>query len=363
MIATETRFDLAGAVRAAALSPLADPAEGLRGAEARASRELGERFDPQMRRNPRGFWAPLDALVPATQKRALTTSNGAGAVVTRYARMNDFTDLLRRKAVLGLMGVEFASLWGGDSPVAIPKKSTGATAGWVAEGSSLAESTPVFDADADSVPKTLGAAVTVTRKMWLESGNDELRDYLVAELGAAMAAEVDRAGLVGAGGVEPTGLFNLAGIPTASIGANGGPPTRAHLVGALKAVHAANGDSPATARMGWATTPDVEARLRLTDGGMGDGPLWGDDDRILGKPAAATTAVPNNLAKGSGTGLSALAYGNWGDVLVDHAPAAFVLVNPHSLAGNYRVTAWLEVRILFRHVESFVVFKDVQTAP
>jgi HK97 family phage major capsid protein len=286
-------------------------------------------------------------------------------VAIRRAPVASFTDVLRRKAVLGVLGAEFVSFWGGDKPVKVPRKKTGVTAGWVGEASALSESTPEFEDDAASAPKSLGACVVVSRKMWLHAGGEEFQDYLVAEMGAALAAEVDRAGLAGAGTNEPVGLFNSAsGIPVASIGANGGPLTRAHLVGAMKAVHLANGDSPATARMGWASNPDVEAKLRLTDGGMGDGPLWSGDDRILGKPAVATTSVPNNFAKGSGTGLSGLAYGNFGDVMINHAPAAYVLINPHSkdVSGDVRITAWLDVRILFRHADSFVKFVDVQTS-
>lgn len=365
MPATAT-YDLAQAVRSVGAHDNRDAIASLRelgGEEARVSRAISEAIDPDAKRGVRGFWAPLSALVPRSQKRDLTSVTGSGAVAIRRAPIASFTDVLRRKAVLGVLGAEFASFWGGDKPVKIPRKKSGVTAAWVAEGSQLSESHPEFEDDEASATKSLGACVIVSRKMWLHAGGQEFQDYLVDEMGAALAAEVDRAGLAGTGTNQPTGLFNLVGIPTASINANGGPLTRAPLVGAMKAVHLGNGDSPATARMGWVANPDVEAKLRLTDGGMGDGPLWSDADRILGKPAVATTSVPNNLAKGSGTGLSALAYGNWSDVLINHAPAVYVLINPHSMdrSGDIRITAWLEVRILFRHLESFIAFKDVQT--
>lgn len=313
----------------------------------------------------RGFNVPLSALTPPGRKlRALDLTSGAGAVQTKLAPGDAWSDVLRRKSVAGLLGVRFVHMFEGGLPVNIPTKTTGATAGWIGDGSGVTPSTPDWDATSEG-PKTVGAAVIVTRKMRNMAG-PAFDDYLAAELSASLAAELDRAIVAGAGTNEPVGLLNQPGVPTLAIGANGGAPTRAHLIAMEKTVGVANGDAAASASLGWVSSPEGRAKLRSTDGSTGNAGawLWSDADRILSHAAFATTSVPANLTKGSGTNLTALAYGDWADVVVNLPESIRVIVDPfsRSTSGDVRVVAFLDVRVVFRHLASFVVCKDMATS-
>jgi HK97 family phage major capsid protein len=313
--------------------------------------------------NHPGVALPCGVLAP--RGRSLSMSNAGALNLTKRAPVVDFTDVLRSRAVVAAMGGRFVSLFGGDQPIVIPSKQTGASAAWIGDGAPApATDFQMTDDPEPGASKTVAATILVSRKLW-NGTDDAVHSYIVDEMGAAIAVAVDRAVVAGPGGLAPTGLLSLAGVPSGSFGANGGPPTRAALVAAMKAVGNADGDASATASMGWITSPDGEAKLRLTDGstaGAGSW-LWSDSGRILGKPAASTTSVPNDLAKGSGTGLTALAYGNWADVLVNHAPHVWVMIDRHTHfdGGVVRIVAFLDVKVVFRHKAAFHVFKDMAT--
>jgi HK97 family phage major capsid protein len=332
-----------------------------RGLEGDVAAVLGEGTDPT---RTRGFAAPLDALVP--NRRALSTTTGSGAIPSRLAPTGSWTDVLRGKAALGRLGAEFIPIAASDQPVLFPAKTSSATAGWVGEGDDLAPGDVAVAPD--STPyKTVGAGCVISRKMLASVDDDVLLDYIAAELAGGAAYELDRAAFVGAGGLEPVGFFNAsAGIPVYPLGTNGLAPTRAALIAVMKTVHAANGDAPASARMGWAAGINAEAKLRSVDGSTGGAGawLWDDADKVLGKPAVATTGIPDTFAKGSGTGLSGLIYGNFADVLVVHAPTVQIVVDPITLLtkGAVRVFAFLDVHVVVRHAASFCLVKDMVTA-
>lgn len=311
-----------------------------------------------------GVALPCSALVPKV--RSLSMSNSSALNLTKRAPVADFTDVLRSKAVVAAMGGRFASIFNGDQPIVIPSKTSGAAAAWIADGTPApATDFQMTDDPEPGVTKTIAATVLVHRRIW-ELTDEDVHAYIVDEMSSALATEVDRGVVNGAGTLEPTGLLNLSGVPSGAFGTNGAAPTRAALVGAMKAVGNANGESSAVASMGWITSPDGEAKLRLTDGSTGNAGewLWSDSDRILGKPAVSTTSVPNNLTKGSGTGLTALAYGNWADVMVNHAPNVWVLIdrNAYVELGFLRIVAFMDVKIVFRHKASFYIFQDMVTS-
>ncbi|AMV41062.1 phage major capsid protein [Planctomyces sp. SH-PL62] len=332
------------------------------GLEGRVNEALKRNMNQERYRG--GVFVPLDAMGPRTQSLELATRSVLATPLPSSPL--EFTTVLRSKSAAGMLGVRFASLQGtGQMLASIPTKTSATAVGWIADGDPAPQASPVIVADEGGATKTLAVLMLVERKVW-NSTDDEFHDYLVADIAAGFAAEIDKAVIAGAGDLEPIGLLDLDGVPIQAFGTNGGPATRAALVAAMKAVHNANGDASATAAMGWLTSPDGEAVLRLTDGSAGESGawLWSDADRILGKKAVSTTSVPANLTKGSGTGLTALAYGNWNDVVVNLSPTMQLNIDPKSLRddGAVRVLAFLDVRVLFRHAESFVLFKDLATS-
>ena len=349
-------YDLIAAVR----SSIENRGEEPIGLEGDVAAVLADGIDPS---RARGWSVPLDALDP--KRRALTSVNGSGAIGVRHAPTGTWTDVLRGKAALGRLGAEFIPVPTDEQPLGFPTKTSSTAASWLAEGDDLPATNPAVAPDAAAY-KTVGAACVVTRKMLASMEPDALLDYVSADLAGGVAYEIDRAAFVGAGTLEPVGLFDPSrGVPVYALGTNGAVPTRAALLAMMKAVHAANGDAPASARMGWAAGVNAEAKLRSVDGSTGGAGawLWDDADKVLGKPAVATTGIPDTFAKGSGTGLSGLIYGNFADVLVAHAPSVQLVVDPitHLTKGAVRLNAFLDVHIVVRHTASFILVKDMVT--
>lgn len=312
----------------------------------------------------RGGFSVPHSMIPVKRRDAYATPIDS-SIPLLVAPPAEFTDALRAKSVLGVMGARFVSLYGGGRPTSIPKKTTGATAAWIGDGGVAPDGAVEFAEDPYAkAMQTVSASVSLSRVGW-QAADDDLVSYFVDELAEALAIAIDRAAFVGAGGLEPTGLFNLADVPVVSLGDDGGPVIRAKLIEAMKTVHAANGDAPAAARMGWVTNPTVEAKLRETDGSTGNAGawLWSDADRIIGRPAIATTNVPGDYTKGEGENLSGLAYGNWADIVVNVSPSLRLVVDTFTqyANGGARLVGFLDVKVVFRHLESFALFKDVAT--
>lgn len=212
-------------------------------------------------------------------------------------------------------------------------------------------------------PRTLTAIVDIPRKM-LAMGGPATLDMVIADLLGAIAAEIDRAALSSDGsGQEPTGMVEDPRIPiAASLGTNGGPPTRAALVAMEKAVGVANGDAAASPALGWATSPAGRAKLRSTFqvGTTFPKYLWTDENRVLGYPAAASCNVTTNRTKAGGSGLTALIFGDWTNATVATWKALDVMVNPFFSGGVVtRVSAFIEADFQLRQPSAFAKLVDI----
>jgi len=64
-----------------------------------------------------------------------------------------------------------------------------------------------------------------------------------------------------------------------------------------------------------------------------------------------------------GTGLSALLFGNWTDVIIGEWRALDILADPYSQSstGTLRITAIHTCDVLIRHVASFCAIEDCVT--
>ena len=122
----------------------------------------------------------------------------------------------------------------------------------------------------------------------------------------------------------------------------------------------ANGDSRADARLGWLTSPNGRSKLRRVDASTGNAGqfLWDKNSgTVLGQVAQATTNVPYNLTKGSGTNLTSLAYGDFTNLIVNLFGGRGHLVqslHDHQL-GYYQIYAYQESDVQVARPGGFVV--------
>lgn len=176
------------------------------------------------------------------EKRALsegTDSAGGYTVPTRLA--SEFIDKLRANMVVMSAGARIVPM---DSDnMAIARVTGDPTVTWTAENAEISASDPTFDA-VTLAPKKLATLVKVSRELLEDSVN--IGEALEAAFIGSMGIEVDRALLFGSGSSnQPTGLFNISGINSVSMGTNGATPSNFdNLIDLLYEVQLDNGAAP-----------------------------------------------------------------------------------------------------------------------
>ena len=147
------------------------------------------------------------------------------------------------------------------------------------------------------------------------------------------------------------------------MGDNGLAPTWASIVNLVREVAI---DNAAQGSLAFVTNPKVAAKLRSvakvsgTDSKM----ILDDKSELFGYKVIATSLVPSNLTKGSGSSLSAMIFGNFNDLVVGQWGLGLdVLFDPYtgSSTGAMRVTVFLDVDVAVRHAESFAAIQDMVT--
>lgn len=175
---------------------------------------------------------------------------------------------------------------------------------------------------------------------------------------------IDKTAYVGAGGDAPTGLLNHSGLQVVAAGTNGAAPTWAHLCELEYQVGTRMGPSTMAAPH-FVMSPYLKRKLRTTAKSAGlDFILGNDGSSVLGAPIVATTHSPDNLTKGTASGVcSALLYGDISElILAFWGPAAVdVVVDPVSRAdrGQVRVHFRADVAVAPRNPGAFAAYKDL----
>jgi hypothetical protein len=164
---------------------------------------------------------------------------------------------------------------------------------------------------------------------------------------------------------------NNPDVPTFAIGPDGGEMAWGHVVSMEETVAEANAEDPNGA-MAYVMSPKVRSKLKRSYVGQEMGvTIWNGavtgsigviSDQINGYPAFATTHLPDDLTKGSATGLSAMLYGNFADVAIPAWGAVDLIVDPYTGNGTLvRITAILTCDIRPRRPTAFVRCRDIAT--
>ena len=270
-----------------------------------------------------------------------------------------FIDSLRAKSIIFELGaVRMGGLVG---DVAIPALNAKTTAYWVAENGAPTEGAPTVRQITMS-PKTVGAYVDLSRKLMIQS-SPAAEEMFRSDMVQQIATAIDTVAINGGGSNEPTGILQTTGIGSVAMGDNGLAPTWASVVNLIKEVAIDNAEQGSRAFL---TTPQAAAKLRSiakvsgTDSKM----ILDDKSELFGYKVIATSLVPSNLTKGSGSSLSAMIFGNFNDLVVGQWGLGLdVLFDPYtgSSTGAMRVTVFLDVDVAVRHAESFAAIQDMVT--
>lgn len=324
-------------------------------------RELSQEVASRLRRSATGFYVPDDVF----RRDLTTTSGGAGGyLVGTDVATGEFVDLLRNRMVVQQLGARVLDGLVGD--VAIPKQTAGSTMYWVDPDSDPTESTPALG-QIGLTPKTAGAFVDIRRSLLLQSSMS-VESMVQDDLVTTVALGIDLATINGSGaGAEPLGILNRTGVTTVSLGTNGAAPTWAKIVDMETQVAALNADTGTMAYLfnsaGRGKLKTVEKASSTAQFIWSDGPESPVYGLVNGYRAANSNQVPSDLAKGSGTNLSAAIFGNFGSLVIGMWGGTDVTVNPYkfSESGTIRVSVLKTVDVALRHNESFSKIVDMIT--
>ncbi len=325
-------------------------------------RELSTEIQRRAGRTPQGFFVPLSVFHEPVEERVVTTTLPAGGpgsnIIATDLLEAQFIDRLRAALRVRQLGARV--LTGLVGNVDIPRLKLSATSGWVAENTVLTAS----DIEVDKIavtPKHAGALVEFSRNMLMQTSPD-IEQLVRRDFAAILAEAVDDVAIEGGGTDEPTGVLATAGIGDVPVGTNGGPITWNLVIDLIAEVEIDNAEGSA-----FMTNSKVvksarkTAKVTATDSVM----IMEGPQELAGFPVANTNLVPSDLTKGTGSNLSALLFGNWGDLILAFWSELDVLVNPFETTafkkGNVQVRGMLTMDVAVRHPESFAAIKDIDT--
>ena len=273
-----------------------------------------------------------------------TATDGAELVSTDLLAGN-FIDVLRNRSMVMAAGATVLTDLSGN--VAIPRKTSGSSGGWIAtEGGNAASSEAQFD-QVTLTPKTVAAYSTYTRQLLMQSSL-AIEALLRMDLAMGLATTMDLASLYGTGSSgQPTGISQTAGVnlPTAFAGA---VPTYAEVVAMESAVAADNADFGTLAYM---MEAQMRGALKTTEKASSTAQfVWEPGNTVNGY----TTHVTNQVTSGD------IFFGNWADLIVGFWGGLDLLSDPYtgSKSASIQVSAFQSTDLGVRHPVSFCFNND-----
>ena len=343
-------YDILRAVRAVAANKELDGLEG------EISQELAKRYG----RSPDGFFMPLNIRMgnlSGRERRDFDTTAGSGGIATITS--STWIELLRNRMLATRLGARMLTGLRGD--LSIPKMTGTGQAYWVTEGNAPTESQQTVG-QVPLTPKTVGCYTDITRKL-LKQNSRDANAIVLDDLNTIMRLELDRVAFNGSGtNPEPEGLLQNANVGTVIAGPNGGAITNDLVVNMETQVAIGNADVDT---MHYVTTPRACGAAKKTQkfsntNGMA---LWSDDNRMNGYDAHRTNQLPSNLTKGTGSGLSAMLFGDFSTIICGMWGGIDVMVDPYSnsTSGGVRVVLLADTDVQLRHDESVSKCIDIAT--
>jgi HK97 family phage major capsid protein len=329
------RFNLARAI-----SAMVNPSDRRAQEAAAYEFEVSEAVAQRSGRAAQGVLMPHSVLV-----RDMNSSDDS-AIITDDYRGDQFIDALRNAS--SVMAAGATTLTGLTGDVKIPRKSAGASAGWVSsEGGATSESEMTL-ATVSLTPKTLGAYTDVTRQLLIQSSEDV--DRLIRDdLTTAIAIAIDKAALEGSGSSgQPTGILNQTGVNTVTNFAAANP-TFAEVVTLQTAV---SEDNALFGNLAYIVPPAMYGALKTTEKATNTAQFVVEaDGSIAGYNAIVSAqATAGNLYFGNFADCLVGFFGSGVDIIVDTSTGA--------TAGTQRIVALQSVDVAVRHAVSFAFGND-----
>lgn len=326
----QKRFSFTKALRSAV-----DPNIKLEGVELEMHQEAGTEFQ---RSGVSGVGSGGSVLIPEKLLRQTTmgfekrdlTAEGQTSVagdqggVTVQTSVSGYIEALQARSVLLRKGADYMTGLTGNFTMS--KENSVYSPSWEGETDQNAEKSPTFS-KVTFAPERLGGFIDVSKQLMMQS-SESIERRLRNQINRGQALAIDLGGINGSGSNDqPTGILNDSGVGVVAIGDNGGAITDALTLSLEEKIDLANANF---GNIGFITTPGLKKamkQIKLDDGsGMF---LWDrQTNTVQGYMAEATTQMPNNLTKGTSSGVchaailanfEGCAFGQWGglEILVD----------------------------------------------
>jgi HK97 family phage major capsid protein len=247
-------------------------------------------------------------------------------------------------------------------PWKLPRATGTGGATWQTETGATANNEAAFDA-VTLTPSRISSNSILSKQLVIQS-QPAIEEFLIDELGEAIASEVDRVTLAGTGvAPQPLGILSLPVNPASTYLYNarspnitfGGPASWASV---LQFESELDGSAQVhnDGSYGWAAAPDVRLKWMQTPKLAGYPEfLWSQPDteidgRVAGRKAVSSSQLPTG----------AVIFGRWSDAMIANWIGAEILVNPFLRAtqAEFVITLNLFVAIAFKYSSAFVSSSD-----
>ena len=283
-----------------------------------------------------------------------TGTKGGALVATDLQSPIDF---LRPEPLMKKIGATYITGLTGN--LRFPKNEGGIVASWEGETATTPETANVYGY-LDSIPKRLSVTVPISLQNLMQSSID-LEIYTVNEINLAIENAIDAAAVNGSGTGQPLGILNNTNVNVVTTGTDGSVPSWDMIVDAETNVFVANASS---AKMNYLVNPKTRGKLKKTKHAAGDlNYIMGVDGNVNGYASAVSNHVPSNLVKGSGTGLSALVFGDFSQLNIHQWGFMDLSVDEFSRKkeGLIEVTVNIFLDVLVKQPKAFSVAKGLIT--
>lgn len=334
------KFSLMRAIHALA-NPTDRRAQEAAAFEFECSRAAAETYG----RTAQGILLPPEVM--RNWKRDLNSSDDS-ALFTDDFRGGDFIDALRNASSVMQAGARMLGGLSGD--VKIPKKTTAASAAWIATEGGASSESEMTVGSVTMTPKSIGSFTDISRQLMIQSSLD-VEALVRDDLAQAIALAIDLGALAGSGSSgQPTGIKNTSGINVVDFGTGETVPTWAQVIEMETKVREDNALGNGGAYIANAT---MYGALKAVEKASGTAQfVVGADGNMNGY----NTIVSNQVASGD------LYFGDFqNNLLIGMFGGLDIVVDPYtaSTTGTVRVVALQSVDVAVRHAAAFCLGQDV----
>lgn len=304
--------------------------------------EEGERDARASGITPKGHMLPFKA-VPSLQKRDMTATGGSGldqgGMTIETNKSNLLEELFDAQVAVQAGATVLTNLVGNFD---VPRLVEGTVAVKKAENTAAQENSPTT-AQVSFAPNRLPTYIEVSNQLLIQSNERALITLLNRHMASGINAVMEKAYYHGGGTNEAVGVANTTGIGSVSTATLGAALDYSDIVNLQKEV---SQDNANVGSLAFITNSKVEAALKqAVKVSSTDSQTLIDPYRaghvIDGMDYHVTNAVRSDLTKSSTSSLSAIFYGNWGDLWIAQWGGIEFLTNPYikDIEGLTRINA------------------------